>query len=116
VRITPSTPWSCDRTVAAICAVFSMLVGVGATLTMIVLLLAGSPNSTPAQMTQIKMLMLGMAVCGLVCVVGAIWAMVAGRHGLAAGVGIGPMVVAIVMFIVLLVVILGTIVAYFFGT
>lgn len=89
---------------AAILAVLSTLVGLGATLMMVALLVAGMPNGSPAQLARIKMLMLGMALCGLIGLVGSIWAMVAGRHWLAAGIGVAPAAVAIGMFSVLLVV------------
>ncbi len=89
---------------AAVVAVFSILAGVGATLLMVVLLLAGAPNSKPEQWMQIKMLMLGMGLVGIIGLVGAIWAMVAGRRWLAAGIGITPAAAAIIMFTVLLLV------------
>ena len=89
---------------AAVVAVFSILAVVGATLTMVVILLAGAPNSKPEHWIQIKMLMLGMGLVRLIGLVGAVWAMVAGRHWLAARIGITPAAAAITMFTVLMLV------------
>ena len=82
--------------------ILSCLISAGATLMMLVLLLAGSPNSSPQQLAQIKWMMLGVAALGLLGLVGAIVAMVMGKHWPAAGIGIAPAVGVVVLFIVLL--------------
>jgi hypothetical protein len=87
---------------AAILAVLSTLTGIGATLVMEVMLIACAPNTKPAEAAQIKALMLGMAAAGVIGFAGAIWGFWVGRHWLSAGLGILPLVVAIVMIIVLL--------------
>ena len=68
-------------------AIFATLLGGTVGLLMLVLLLAGSPNSSPQQLMFIKLSMLATAVVCLVCAGAAIWLMIA-KHpwwGLAAG-------------------------------
>jgi len=82
-------------------AILSTLTGMGATLLMLVLLLAGSPNSTPAQLSQIKWLMLSVAVVGLIGTVAAIWSMCVHRHGLGAAIGFAPALFVVILFVIL---------------
>ena len=83
-------------------AILSTFAGAAASLVMIVLLLAGSPNSSPQQLAQIKWMMIGVALMALAGIVGAIWAMVLGRHLLASGIGIAPALGVVALFTVLL--------------
>jgi hypothetical protein len=87
---------------AVIVAVLSTLAGAGASLMMVVLLLASAPNSKPEQWMQIKMLMLAVAIMGFLGLVGAVWAMCVDRPWLASAAGIMPAGVVIVMLAVLL--------------
>jgi hypothetical protein len=89
---------------AAVFSVLSMAAGALATLMMLVMLMAGGANSSPAQILQIKWMMMGVAVIGLGGLVGGIWTLIAGRPWVSAGIGIMPAVVAIGMFVVLMVV------------
>lgn len=66
-----------------------------------VMLMAGGANAKPAQITQIKVMLLASAVIGLVCVGGAVWAMVAGRPVTGAWIGAVPGVLCVVTVIVL---------------
>jgi len=86
---------------ASVVAVLSTIVGVGATLCMLVMLMAGGANAKPAAITQLKWLMVSVAVVGLASVIAAVWAFVHHRHWLSAGLGIAPLVYAIVLVIVL---------------
>lgn len=82
-------------------AIFTMAASVLVGLTAIVLILAGGANSTDAQITMLKRMMLGV---GLLCVgslAGAIVALVQGRPGLASIVGIAPAVIIFITFIIL---------------
>ena len=83
-------------------AILSTLSGIGATLLMLILLLAGSPNSTPAQLSQIKWLMLSVAFFGLFGVVAAVWSMCIHRYSLAAAFGFAPVLFVVILFIILL--------------
>jgi hypothetical protein len=84
-------------------AVIATVGGVLASLVMTVMLIAGAPNSSPAQMAEINASMSAVGIVGLACVVGAILAGVKGRLGLAAKIGIAPLPLNILFFIVLLV-------------
>lgn len=86
---------------AWIFAVLSAVAGGLATLTMLVMLMAGGANSSPAQITQIKWMMIGVALVGVIGLGGAVWAMIAGKPWLGAGLGIAPAVVVIAMIVVL---------------
>lgn len=86
---------------AVVAAVMSIGIGLLATLTMLVMLIAGGANSTPAEITQIKWMMIGVALVGLVGLVGGIWGIVAGRPWLGAGFGIAPLVASIALVVVL---------------
>jgi hypothetical protein len=86
-----------------ILAVLSTAAGAIASLLMAGLLLAGSPNSSPAQWSFIKWSMLWIGVVGLIGLAGAIWAMVESRPGLAAIIGAVPTAFTITLFTVLIV-------------
>jgi len=83
-------------------AVLSIFVGGGASLLMLVLLLAGSPNSKPEQLAEIKRFMFAVALVAMLGLTGGGWALYAGRPALAAALGIAPLVFVIVLFVVLL--------------
>ncbi len=89
--------------VASLPAIFSNLVGLTATLMMLVLLLAGSANSQSQQLTEIRWLMASVGIVGLGGVLGSAWALLRGRHSLAASLAISPAVYVIVLFITLMV-------------
>jgi len=78
------------------------LVGIGSTLAMLVMMMAGGVNSTDVQISRIKWMMLSIAFVALLSVAASIWAMVAGRLGIAAAVGIIPAVFCATLVVVLL--------------
>ena len=86
---------------AAVFSVLSMAAGALATLMMLVMLMASGANSSPAQILQIKWMMIGVAVIGLGGLVGGIWTLVAGRPWVSAGIGIVPAVAVMVLVVVL---------------
>lgn len=86
---------------ASVLAVLSTIAGCLATLTMLVMLMAGGANASPAHITQIKWMMLGISAVGVAGLVGGIWAVVAGRPWLGAGLGGLPVVVVVVLVVVL---------------
>jgi hypothetical protein len=67
-----------------------ILLGLLGSLMLITLLLAGSPNSTPAQLHTIKLLMLAVAIGGVLCVAGSVTLIVWHRPLWASAVGIAP--------------------------
>lgn len=56
----------------------------------VVFLLACGANSTPKQIHELKMMMLGAAIVTLLGVAGAIWAFIKARYGLATALGAFP--------------------------
>lgn len=85
--------------------VFSLLstfVGLGVSVLMLILLLAASPNSKPADFAVLKTLMWSVTIIGLLGVSGASWAMYVSKHILASGIGISPAVFCVVLLIVML--------------
>jgi hypothetical protein len=78
--------------------ILAAIASTGVTAMMLVLLLAGSPNSSPEQLAHIRMLMLLAAGVWLAGLVGAVWSHAVGRHGLAAGLGAAPTVFCIALF------------------
>lgn len=76
--------------------------GVFATLTMLTLLLAGSPNSSPQQLAEIKAYMWATGIVGLGGLAFAIWGMTKGRHAFAAWAGAAPIAFFILLFVFLL--------------
>lgn len=76
--------------------------GVMAVLTFMVMLMAGGANAKPAQITQIKVMLLASAVIGLGCLGGAVWAMLAGRPMTGAWIGALPGVLCVVAVIVMI--------------
>lgn len=84
-------------------AVVSALVSAVASLTMLVLLLACTPNSTPQALAQIKWLMSAVIVVAFVGIGGAVWAMASHKLSLATLLGIAPAFFSAVLLIALLV-------------
>lgn len=72
------------------------------TLTFMVMLMAGGANAKPAQITQIKVMLLASAVIGLGCLGGAVWAMIAGRPLTGAWIGAVPAVLCVLVVIVMI--------------
>ncbi len=72
------------------------------TVTFLVMLMAGGANAKPAQITQIKVLMLVSSLLALSCAGGAVWAMVAGRPLTGAWIGAVPGVFCVIVVIVML--------------
>lgn len=76
-------------------------VSVAVVLMFMVMLMAGGANAKPAQITQIKVMLLASALIGLGCVGGAVWAMIAGRPMTGAWIGCVPGVLCIVAVVVM---------------
>lgn len=87
--------------VPPILAVLSTIAGAGASGTMLVLLLASSPNSSPQQFASIRNWMIAIAVVALLGIVGAIWALVVKRPWHAAGIGLAPALFTLASFVIL---------------
>ena len=84
----------------SIAAILAILCTCGFTVMMLVLCLAGSPNSSPEQLRSIKFWALTFSLMALVGVVGGGWLMYAGRPGPAAAVAIFPSLVMFVTFVI----------------
>ena len=82
-------------------AILSMIVGILASLTILVMLMAGGANSSEAQIRQIKWMMLSVAVVQVLALAGSIWLLIEHRGGLACAAGILPFVYAVVLVTVL---------------
>lgn len=82
-------------------AILSNLMSATSSLLMLVMLLASGANASPGYITLLKWLLWGIFIMTVVCLGGSIWAMTAGRHWLATGVGFTPLVVIIVIIIVM---------------
>ncbi len=83
-------------------AIFASLVGLVASVVLLVLLLAGSPNSSPQQLATIKSWMIATGVVGVLGLVGAVWLMIVRRPMPAAAVGGAPALFCIIAFIIML--------------
>lgn len=84
-------------------AILSTLVSAVASLTMLVLLIASTPNSTPSALAQIKWLMLAVALVAFLGIGGSIWAMTSHRLSLATLIGIAPAVFSAILLLALLI-------------
>lgn len=84
-------------------AILTLVVGTAAFLFFSVFCLAGGANSSPRQLFILKSALIGMLVTWILATGGGIWAMTAGRHGLAIGVGTLPTLLAATLLIVALV-------------
>jgi hypothetical protein len=85
-----------------ILAILAMAASVLVGLTAITLLLAGGANSSEAQITTLKRMMLGVGLLCIGSLAGAIVALVQGRPGLASTVGIAPAVIILITLAVLI--------------
>ncbi len=77
------------------------LAGVFASLLMLVLLLAGSPNSSPEQWAQMKTLILSVVCVGAVGLIGAVWAMIESRPWIGSAIGGFPVPYCVMLFVFL---------------
>lgn len=82
-----------------ILAILLQFVGALTTLTTLVFLLAGSPNSTPKQLRAIKWMLRGSALVGLTSLVGGVTAMVNQQNKAACLFGLLPIVACIGLFV-----------------
>ena len=83
-------------------AILASLVGGFISFLFVVLLFASTPNSTDAQLAEIRNWIIAVAAVTLVAAGGAIWLMVTKRPWIAAGLGVAPALFSIVSFVVLL--------------
>lgn len=74
-------------------AILATLAGTGSALVTLIFLAACMPNSGAAQLASLKGQALLVIAVWAVAVLAAGWALLARRHGLAAGIGIAPAVV-----------------------
>lgn len=77
------------------------VLGIIATLTLVVLFLASGANAKPAMLVQIKWFLIASLVVGLGCICLSAWALWQGRDWLAIGSGVFPVLFAIVFLAVL---------------
>ena len=84
-------------------AILTLVVSTAAFLFFSVFCLAGGANSSPRQLLILKSALIGMLVTWILATGGSIWAMTAGRHGLAIGVGSFPSLLATSLVVVALV-------------
>ena len=82
-------------------AILSNLVSVVAALGMIVLLLAGGANASPETITRIKWMSIGVGAVSMCAVAVSAWLATHGRTWHAAGVGLAPTLLIVVLLIVL---------------
>jgi Kef-type K+ transport system membrane component KefB len=83
-------------------AIVSNLVSVAAALGMIVLLLAGGANASPETIARIKWMSIGVGVVTLGAIAISAWLAAHGRPWHAAGVGLAPGLLVVVLLIVLM--------------
>ena len=81
--------------------ILNTIVGCFATVIALVLLLAGSANSKPAQWKQMKASMIIVSIFGASGLIVAIWLMVVGKPMPAAVVGVLPLAASITTLLVL---------------
>jgi hypothetical protein len=80
-------------------AILSILVGAGMTLCWMVFIVAGMPNSSPAQEAALWRFFWGVMAGGIVCAIAAVVLLVFKRPGLAAGVGAVPVGAFVAWFV-----------------
>jgi hypothetical protein len=90
------------ETMTYVLAILATIGGMGASVMLLVLLVASAPNSKPEMLAQIKGWMLAIAIVTAASVVSAVWLMVVGRPWLAAGAGGFPMLFNAVSFMIML--------------
>lgn len=82
-------------------AILSMIIGGISSLTMLVMLMAGGANATPAHIRQIKWMMVSVLVVQVLSLVGSIWLLIEQRGWSSCIVGLIPFIYAIVLVTVL---------------
>ena len=83
-------------------AILATIGGVGASVMLLVLLIASAPNSKPEMLAQIKSWALAIAIVTVISVVSAVWLMVVGRPWHAAGAGGFPILFNAISFMIML--------------
>ena len=83
---------------ATVIATLGTLTGGAATLLMLVLLLASTPNGKPEDLSRINWLMLAVALVGGAGMIGAALSMFAGRNWMALGIGLTPAIFVVGLF------------------
>lgn len=86
---------------ASIAAILAMLLSVLVSGSVLILFMAGMPNSSPEQLREIRGWMVSVVVVALIGLAGSIWGLTARRPWLSAGVGLAPAVYAIGLVMVL---------------
>lgn len=82
-------------------SILLLLADLALTLVSVVFFMGCGANATPAQIALLKALIFVALIVWLLSTVGGIWAMVAGRHGLASIIAAVPVAITIVQWIVL---------------
>lgn len=85
-----------------ILAIISSLIGMLASLCMLVLMMAGLANSNEVHLRQGKWMMWGIVAVQIISLVVAIWLMVQRKHAFACAAGFLPVVVVITLLVVLI--------------
>lgn len=85
---------------STVLAVLSILTGLVATLIMLVLIMAGGTNAKPDAVRILKVALLSVLLIGLVCAITAGILIFRGRTGVAAIIGLIPVVFNLTLFIV----------------
>jgi hypothetical protein len=89
-------------TLLTILAALANVVGILATLLILVMCMAGGANSTPQQIRTLKLIMLASALVCVICVTVSIWCLIAGRPGLGALLAALPTLLSISIVAVML--------------
>lgn len=84
-----------------ILAIISLLIGMLASLCMLVLMMAGLANANEAHLRQGKWMMWGIVVVQLLALIAAIWLMVQRKHMVASVAGFVPVVVVVALLVIL---------------
>lgn len=87
-----------ERVIPTVLGGLAVAGGLLCTLMLVILFLAGMPNSKPDDLRMIKLYTWGVFLGGLLCAVGGGWLLAAGRPWWGAGVGMLPFVGMIVLF------------------
>ncbi|MCE7973275.1 MAG: hypothetical protein DYG92_02965 [Leptolyngbya sp. PLA1] len=82
-------------------SILLLLADLAVTLISVVFFMGCGANAKPADIAILKTMIFVALIAWLLCTVGGIWAMVAGRHGVASVVAAVPIVITIVQFVVL---------------
>lgn len=82
-------------------AIIASLIGMLASLCMLVLMMAGLANANEAHVRQGKWMMWGIVAVQLLSLIAAVWLTVQRKHVAASAVGFVPVVVAITLVVIL---------------